>query len=481
LEAKVIAIRGGIVIILKSSSDGLSNPRTYAKEISQALEKTDFAVLDDIINEILISKKKDRTIFTAGNGGSSATASHFINDLVKGARVNNREGFRARSLNDSTAMMTCLANDFSYEEMFSIMLRTFGKPGDLIVVFSGSGNSPNILHVCETAKKMGLTVIGFGGRDGGKMKAFCDHILIAPTDNMEQIEDFHMIYIHALISSVREKLKNMWDIEIINYPNCVKPKNAIFDFDGTISLIREGWQPIMYEYFTQELLECPNMTDKEIAKKVVMDFVDYLTGKQTIFQCMHLSDEIIKYGGRPKDPLDYKIEYLRRLNEHIKMRIDRLRNGGDPSEYMVPGVVDFLEKLKNEGMDCYLTSGTDEVDVLEEAELLNVAQYFKEIHGARDDNSTLCSKEEVINDLIKSKSLKGSDFITFGDGYVEIEIAKNIDSYAVAVATNEEEKDRSVNQWKRGRLLKAGADCVIPDFSDANRLLDFMRRSWDDI
>lgn len=361
------------------------------------------------------------------------------------------------------------------------MLRTFAKPGDLMVVFSGSGNSPNILQVCETARQMGLTVVGFGGRDGGKMKALCDHILIAPTDNMEQIEDFHMIYIHALISSVREKLKYIWDIEIINYPKRIKPKYAIFDFDGTVSLIREGWQPIMYEYFTQELLKCPNMKDKEIAKKIVMDFVDYLTGKQTIFQCIHLRDEIIKYGGIPKEPLEYKNEYLRRLNEHIKMRIDSLKNGGDPSPYMVPGVVDFLEELKNEGIDCYLTSGTDEIDVLKEAELLNVSHYFKEIHGARDDNSTLCSKEQVINDLINSKSLKGSDLITFGDGYVEIEIAKNIDSYAVAVATNEEKKDTTINEWKRSRLLKAGADCVIPDFSDSHRLLDFMGRSWSDI
>ncbi len=361
------------------------------------------------------------------------------------------------------------------------MLRTFAKPGDLMVVFSGSGNSPNILQVCETARQMGLTVVGFGGRDGGKMKALCDHILIAPTDNMEQIEDFHMIYIHALISSVREKLKYIWDIEIINYPKGIKPKYAIFDFDGTISLIREGWQPIMYEYFTQELLKCPEMRDKGTAEKIVMDFVDYLTGKQTIFQCIHLHDEIIKYGGIPKEPLEYKIEYLRRLNEHIKMRIDDLKNGGDPSPYMVPGVVDFLEKLKNEGIDCYLTSGTDEIDVLKEAELLNVAHYFKEIHGARDDNSTMCSKEQVINDLIKNKSLEGSDLITFGDGYVEIEIAKNIDSYAVAVATNEEDKDTSINVWKRSRLLKAGADCVIPDFSDSHRLLDFMRRSWSDI
>lgn len=467
--------------MLESSYDGSADPKIYSKEVSKALEKSDYEALDGIINEVLKSKKMDRTIFTAGNGGSSATASHFINDLVKGARVNNREGFRATCLNDSTALMTCLANDFSYEEIFSIMLRTFAKPGDLLIVFSGSGNSSNILHVCETAKEMGLTVAGFGGRDGGKMKDLVDHILIAPTDNMEQIEDLHMIYIHALISSVRERLKYIWDIEIINYPKGSKPKYAIFDFDGTISLIRQGWQPIMYEYFTEEILKSPDAPEQEKVEIIVKDFVDYLTGKQTIFQCIHLAEEISKYGGIPKEPLEYKTEYLIRLNEHIKIRIDNLKEGSNPSEFLVPGVVNFLEKLKNEGIECYLTSGTDEVDVIEEAELLNVAHYFNEIHGARDDNSMLCSKEQVINDLIQSKSIEGSDLITFGDGYVEIEIAKGIDCYAVAVATEEAKKDSSIDQWKRNKLVKAGADSVIPDFSDSSRLWNFLRRSWSDI
>ena len=467
--------------MLNTCYNGSPDSEIYSKEISEALVKTDFEILDNIISEIFKSKEMDRMIFTAGNGGSSATASHFINDLVKGCRVYNREGFRANCLNDSTALVTCLANDFSYEEIYSIMLRTFGKKGDLLIVFSGSGNSPNILHVCETARKIGLIVVGFGGRDGGKMKDMCDHILIAPTDSMEQIEDLHMIYIHALISSLREKLKYSWDIEIINYPKEQEPKYAIFDFDGTISLIREGWQTIMYEYFTQELLKCPDAPDEESAKEIVIDFVDFLTGKQTIFQCIRLRDEVLKYGGTPDEPLKYKTEYLRRLNEHTKMRIDKLRDGGDPSEFLVPGIKDFLEELKNADILSYLTSGTDEKDVLREAELLGIAHYFEGIHGATDANSTLCSKEQVINDLINRESIRGSDLITFGDGFVEIEIANNIGCYAVAAATNEEKRDTSVNEWKRSKLIKAGADCIIPDFKDYKRLMNFLRRSWNAI
>lgn len=467
--------------MLKSYYTGSTDPKTYTKEVSDALERTDYDVFDRIIDEILDCKINDHAIFTAGNGGSSATASHLINDLIKGCRVYNREGFRSFCLNDSNALITCLANDFSYEEIFSIILRTYAKPGDKLIVFSGSGNSPNILLACQTARQMGLTVIGFGGRDGGKMKDLCDHSIIAPTDSMEQIEDLHMIYIHSLIGSLREKLKYIWDLEIINFPKKEKPKYAIFDFDGTVSLLRQGWQPIMYEYFTDELMKCPNVPSRDIVEKTVVDFVDFLTGKQTIFQCIHLRDEILKYGGIPKTPLEYKSEYLRRLNEHIKNRKDNLRNGADPSPYLVPGIKDFLQELVNEGIDCFLTSGTDEKDVIEEAELLNIAHFFKGIHGATDENSTSCSKEQVLNDLINSKSIRGSDVITFGDGFVEIELAKKVGSYAVAVATNEEKKDSSINEWKRNRLLKAECDCIIPDFSNSNRLMGFLRRFWNAI
>lgn len=456
--------------------DGSHKPEEYFKEVSDALSETDYELLDKIIDEILLRKDFYCTIFTAGNGGSSATASHLINDLVKGCKIYGREGFRAFSLSDPTALITCLANDFSYEDIYSIMLKTFARPGDLLIVFSGSGNSPNILRACEMARNIGMTVIAFGGRDGGKMKDLADYTLIAPTNSMEQIEDIHMVYNHAIISSLRKKLKHIWDMEIINYPKPSRPKYAIFDFDGTVSLIREGWQPIMYDYFTEELLKCPDLPEREDVRKIVVDFVDYLTGKQTIFQCMRLAEEIRKYGGSPNPPLDYKAEYLRRLEAHTRDRINSLKNGGDPTPFIVPGARDFLTKLRDNGVTCYLTSGTDEEDVIEEAKLLGLDGFFEEIHGATDLNSTLCSKEQVLDDLIQKKNLAGSDLVVFGDGYVEIELGHRLNSYTVAVATDEENKDTSINEWKRDRLIKAGADCVIPDFKNSTRIYDFIWR-----
>ena len=461
--------------------NGSTEPKTYMEEVAQALEKTDFNKLDEMVSEIVEAKKRGARIFTAGNGGSSATASHLVNDLVKGCRVDGREGFSAFGLTDSTALITCLANDFSYEEIFSIMLRTYARPGDLLVVFSGSGNSPNIVHLLKTARKMKVKSLAFGGRDGGKMKELSDHILLAPTDSMEQIEDIHMLYCHGLISSVREKLKYLWDLEVINYPASGKPSYAIFDFDGTLSLVREGWQPIMYGYFIEEILACPKAPLKEEVEELVMDFVDRLTGKQTIFQCIHLAEEVEKYGGEAKDPLAYKAEYLRRLNEHIKNRKERLLRGEDREHYLVPGAEELLKSLKDEGILLYLTSGTDEADVIEEARLLGIDGYFEEIHGATDKNSTHCSKEEVIKDLLEDKAMEGSELICFGDGYVEIELAKRVGSYSFALATSEGARDGSVDSWKRKRLIDAGADCVIPDFSNNKRLMEFLRGFWNEL
>ena len=181
----------------------------YAVDVAQRVVTSDFDVLAAIVQRLIQAKTDGKTVYTAGNGGSAATASHMCNDLVKGCRVNDRTGFRAVCLADSNAIVTCLANDFSYEDIFSIQLKTYAEKGDVLVVFSGSGNSPNIISVLRTAREAGVDTIGFSGRDGGKMKELCDLLLIAPTDSMEQIEDMHMLYEHAMICSIKELLSKI--------------------------------------------------------------------------------------------------------------------------------------------------------------------------------------------------------------------------------------------------------------------------------
>lgn len=212
----------------KPCYDGSPDPVQYAREVCAAMEQTDFALLKRIGDEIVRTKSTGATVFTAGNGGSAATASHIVNDLIKGCRIHGRTGFRASCLNDANAVVTCLANDFSYEQAYEIQLRTLARRGDLLIVFSGSGNSGNILRACETAGQMGMTVIGLGGRDGGNMKALCNLCLLAPTRNMEQIEDLHMFYVHALVTYMRDQLRRVWDAEIIRFPGAEGFRHAVF-------------------------------------------------------------------------------------------------------------------------------------------------------------------------------------------------------------------------------------------------------------
>ena len=179
----------------------------YTIDMTQRVIASDFDTLTAIVQRILQVKAGGKTIYTAGNGGSAATASHICNDLVKGCRVDEQEGFKAFCLSDSNAIVTCLANDYCYEDVFSIPLKTFATKGDVLLAFSGSGRSPNIISALKTANSLGVFTIGFSGRDGGTMKDLCDLLLIAPTDSMEQIEDMHLLYAHALICSLRENLK----------------------------------------------------------------------------------------------------------------------------------------------------------------------------------------------------------------------------------------------------------------------------------
>jgi phosphoglycolate phosphatase-like HAD superfamily hydrolase len=263
-------------------------------------------------------------------------------------------------------------------------------------------------------------------------------------------------------------------MEIINYPNR-SFKYALFDFDGTVSLLREGWQGVMVPYFVEELTKYTENPNPEEITHTVTEFVDVLTGKQTIFQCMRLNEEIQKRGGPPEDPYRYKAEYLRRLFALIKGRHASIQSGGDKTPYLVPGVEAFLQGLQANGVKLYLASGTDEADVIAEAELLGVADYFNGgIYGARDA-VTDCSKELVIKQIINENNISGGDLASFGDGYIELQLVKEIGGYAVAVATNEDTRT-GVNQWKRKRLLSAGADAVIGDFTQTEALLNLLIR-----
>ncbi len=199
-----------------------------------------------------------------------------------------------------------------------------------------------------------------------------------------------------------------------------------------------------------------------------------LNGRQTIYQMIQLADEVRRRGGTPLAPLAYKHRYHELLMERIHGRIAALESGeATPEEWTVPGSHALLEALRRRGVALYLASGTDLKYVCREAELLGLTAYFGDhIYGALDDYKNF-SKQMIVERILRDHNLHVEELSGFGDGFVEIEEIKKYGGCAVAVASDEANR-RGVNAWKRDRLVRAGADLVIPDYRQPERLLAYL-------
>jgi phosphoglycolate phosphatase len=198
--------------------------------------------------------------------------------------------------------------------------------------------------------------------------------------------------------------------------SAARARVALFDFDGTLSLIRSGWVDVMVPMMVEILAGLKTGETEAELRAIVEDFVWRLTGKDTINQMMEFAGHVQKRGGTPLDPLQYKKMYLDLLWVRIRDRVEALRSGkADPEQYLVPGARALLEQLKARGLRLYLAIG-------------------------------------------------------FGDGYVEIEEVKNVGGVAVGVATTEPECV-VIDDWKRLRLIGVGADFIVPNFLCQDELM----------
>lgn len=253
--------------------------------------------------------------------------------------------------------------------------------------------------------------------------------------------------------------------------SAAKTRFVLFDFDGTVSLIRAGWVDVMVPMMVEILADLKTgETEAELAA-IVEEFVALLTGKQTMYQMIELARQVELRGGTPLDPLQYKRAYLARLHDKIRYRLEELRQGHAPPEkYLVPGARPMLEAMAQMGLTMYLASGTDQEYMHEEARLLDIYRYFNGgVFGALDDYKSF-SKKILIQRVIAASGCSGEDFLCFGDGYVEIENVKEVGGVAVGVATQEPEC-REVDPWKRKRLVGVGADFIVPNFLCHEELL----------
>ncbi len=248
--------------------------------------------------------------------------------------------------------------------------------------------------------------------------------------------------------------------------------HVLFDFDGTLSLLRQGWPEVMLPMFLEMLPRKAGESEPAL-RQMLDDDIMSLNGKQTIYQMIKFAERVRERGGTPQDPLWYKREYLARLDARIADRIEGLRQGrARTDDWLVHGARALLELLRARGFTLYLASGTDEEYVKQEAALLDVARYFgPHIYGAKDDYRSF-SKKMVIEKLLKDNRIPGERLLSFGDGYVEIENTKEAGGLAVAVASDEANNGSGrMDEWKRKRLLGVGADVVVPDYRDAATLL----------
>jgi phosphoglycolate phosphatase-like HAD superfamily hydrolase len=239
---------------------------------------------------------------------------------------------------------------------------------------------------------------------------------------------------------------------------------AVFDFDGTVSLIRAGWADIMLPQMLEALTALGTGESQDDLRRVVEPIIWRLNGKDTLYQMIALAEQVTLRGGTPLDPREYKQEFLNRLFAVSRPRIQQLRDGScRPDQYLVPGTRALIEDLRARGLRLYLASGTDEDHLKVEADLLGVTRYFDGgVYGTLPDPNAF-SKRILMERILRLPGMRPHHVIGFGDGPVEIEELKRAGSLAVGVATDEAEC-RETSSWKRRSLIEVGADYIIPNY-----------------
>jgi D-sedoheptulose 7-phosphate isomerase len=176
----------------------------YFSQVEETLARLPYELIEELISLLQKARLSGRTVFIMGNGGSASTASHFVADLAKNTRKTGWPDFRVHGLTDNMAILTALANDEGYENVFSQQLASLVQPYDIVVAISASGNSPNVLKAVELAHKVKARTIGFTGFDGGKLGPMVDLHIHVPSTIIEQVEDIHLMLEHLVVKTLKE-------------------------------------------------------------------------------------------------------------------------------------------------------------------------------------------------------------------------------------------------------------------------------------
>ena len=274
------------------------------------------------------------------------------------------------------------------------------------------------------------------------------------------------------------------EIEVIgSLPNDLQIQHCIFDHDGTLSTLREGWERIMEPMMVQAILgpgyEDVDPTHVSRVAADVRAFIDRTTGIQTLVQMQGLVELVRQTGFVPEseilDEHGYKEIFNQQLLTMIETPMSKLKSGElSPADFQIQNAMAFLQELHRRGIRLYLVSGTDQADVVAEAQAMGYANLFEgRIFGAVGD-ITVEAKKLVVDQIIRENDLSGRQFATFGDGPVEMRETRKSGGLSIGVASDEVRKS-GWNFPKRSRLIKAGANLIVPDFTQLPALLKAMQ------
>ena len=254
------------------------------------------------------------------------------------------------------------------------------------------------------------------------------------------------------------------------------PRVAVIDFDGTLSLLRSGWVEIMLGIMLDVLQTLPGTTESPAELRAwVSDFVLNLNGRPTIYQMEYFVKAAHERGGNPESPEFYTAQFLNTLVPKAEERLAQLQAGqASPDDWLVPGARAFLTDLQLRGVHLTLASGTAQVHVRREAALLKIDHFFEgRIFGPGEDPREF-SKLDVMRKMLVEANAEGVELLGIGDGFVEIENTKELGGIAIGCATDEVHRSGRVEDWKRTRLIEAGADVILPDYRNWQRLSEML-------
>jgi rfaE bifunctional protein kinase chain/domain len=425
-----------------------------------------------------------------------------------------------RKMNDTEAARLCgLKKDSSDVVLYSEvkeagwqLFREFGKPlfitrgarGSLVVDENGVTDIHGLMIISKVdavgagdsylAGAASALAAGYGMEEAARIGSYVAGVTVqklfqtgtaSPEEILQIGTDPDYVYSPELAEDIRHA--HYWDgteIEIINeLPLPLNIHHAIFDHDGTISTLREGWEHIMHPMMMKAILgDHFQVADEALYHKVhtrVVDFIDKTTGIQTLVQMKGLVDLVKEFGfvsaDKILDEFGYKAIYNDELLKMVKEREAKLTRGELALEdFTLKNAVLLLEKLYKAGVKLYLASGTDEEDVKNEARILGYDHLFDGgIYGAVGDVNKE-AKKIVLDRILDTIGSSGNGQVAaFGDGPVEIRETRKRGGITIGIASNEL-KRYSLNQSKRSRLIKAGANVIIPDYSQLPKLLNLL-------